>query len=475
MIREKASILSQARESFRVPLFFLGMGVYRAWIELTYTNPPFPLPANECFGANIPDVFLACALLAAALLSKRLYPLHEKSLLVWGCTLAMALSTVLRFWSAHSPGIAHALAIPSIVLSTVGAAVVILLWCELFSCLNPYRVILYFSASLAVGWVLVFFLRALASPQIDILASLLPFLSVACAYRSFAAIAPSAADAGSQKNRIFPWKIVFVMAAFTFAFALFESSPSALGGPLSSAGMLAISLAVFAVAALFTEKIRIENLFRLSMPLMAIGLLLTSLLVQQSGELASFLISASYATFLVMIMAIMCDLTYRLSVNPIWLFGIERFVRFATYALGANAPAILDSYGALGMPAQTILGIAAIVLILCATTLLFADRNLLRDWSIPLENDTHELDQARLVSRCNQVAREHRLSSREQEVLLLLVEGEDVAGIEKKLFIANGTAKSHIQHIYKKVGVHSKQELLDKVASQSLHAAANRS
>ncbi|MEC4273761.1 helix-turn-helix transcriptional regulator [Adlercreutzia sp. R25] len=467
MKQEISAVGQRAKNSFHVPLCFLGMGVYRAWIELTYTNPPFPLPINSCFGANVPDVLLAIVLLAAALLSKRLYPLHKKRLFVWTCALAMALATALKFWSAHDPSLTQVFSIPATALSTFGAAIIILLWCELFSCLSPYRVILYFSASLAVGWILVFFLGALASPQIDILASTLPFLSAACAYKSFTAIAPSSADTGVQTNRTFPWKIVFVMAAFTFAFSLFESSPSALGGPLSSAGMLAMALIVFVAAALFTDRIRIESLFRISMPLMAVGLLLASLLVQQSSELVSFFISASYAAFLIMIMAIMCDLTYRLSVNPLWLFGIERFIRFVTYALGANALSLLDSHDVLGIPTQTILGIAAIALILCSTTLLFTDRNLLRDWSVPLDDGAGELDQARLVSCCNQIAREYKLSSREQEVFLLLVEGEDVAGIEKKLFIANGTAKSHIQHIYKKVGVHSKQELLSKVANPS--------
>lgn len=465
-----AALGQRARGSFYVPLFFLGMGIYRAWIELTYTNPSLPLPVNSYLGPNVPDLLLAIALLSASLLANRLYPLHKKQLLVWGCAVAMALSTALKFWSAHAPSFVPAFSIPSIALSTVGTAIIILLWCELFSCLNSYRVILYFSASLIVGWVLVFFLRAVASPQIDILTSLLPFFSVACAYKSFSAIAPSPADAGIQTNKKFPWKIVFVMAAFTFAFALFESNPSTLGGPLSSAGMLAMALVVFVSAALFTDRIRVESLFRASMPLMAIGLLLASLLVQQSSGLASLLISASYAAFLIMIMAIMCDLTYRLSVNPLWLFGIERFIRFAIYAIGANAFSLLDSYDVLGMPAQTILGIAAIALILCSTTLLFTDRNLLRDWSVPLDDGSDEMNKARLVSRCNQIAREHRLSSREQEVFLLLVEGQDVAGIEKRLFIANGTAKSHVQHIYKKVGVHSKQELLDKVSNPSRNA-----
>lgn len=474
MKQAKEAFGQRAKSPLHVPLFFLGVGVYRAWIELTYTNPPFPLPINECFDANIPDIFLAAALLAGALLANRLYPLHKKRLLVWGCALAMALSTAMKFWTVGDSHLAQVFSYPSVILSTVGAAAVILLWYELFGSLSPYRVILYFSASLAVGWVLVFFLSAVAPPQVGILVSLLPVLSVYCAFKSFSAIAPSPADAAIQTSRAFPWKIIFVMAAFTFAFAVFESNPSALGGPLSSAGMLVMALVIFAAAALFTDRIRVESLFRISTPLMALGLLIASLFVQQSSGLASFLISASYTAFLVMIMAIMCDLTYRLSVNPLWLFGIERFIRFVTYAIGANAFSMLGPYDVLGMPAHTIMGIAAIALILCSTTILFTDRNLLNDWSVPLDSDTDEENQGRLISRCNQIAQECRLSSREQEVFLLLVEGEDIANIERKLFIANGTAKSHIQHIYKKVGVHSKQELLDKVANTSRNSIVSK-
>ena len=53
------------------------------------------------------------------------------------------------------------------------------------------------------------------------------------------------------------------------------------------------------------------------------------------------------------------------------------------------------------------------------------------------------------------------LSKRETEVVLLLLEGRSLRFIQKELYISEGTAKTHVKRIYAKLGVHSKQELID--------------
>ena len=45
--------------------------------------------------------------------------------------------------------------------------------------------------------------------------------------------------------------------------------------------------------------------------------------------------------------------------------------------------------------------------------------------------------------------------------LLLLAKGRDVPSIAKQLFISENTVRSHSKSIYKKLDIHSKQELLD--------------
>lgn len=55
------------------------------------------------------------------------------------------------------------------------------------------------------------------------------------------------------------------------------------------------------------------------------------------------------------------------------------------------------------------------------------------------------------------------LTNREREVLALLAQGRTSAVIAREMGIAEGTAHTHVMHVYQKLGVHSQQELLDLV------------
>lgn len=65
--------------------------------------------------------------------------------------------------------------------------------------------------------------------------------------------------------------------------------------------------------------------------------------------------------------------------------------------------------------------------------------------------------------RCLEIAREKGLSPRETDVMVLLAQGRTRLYIQEELFIAENTVKTHIAHIYKKLGVGNRQELLDMV------------
>lgn len=67
--------------------------------------------------------------------------------------------------------------------------------------------------------------------------------------------------------------------------------------------------------------------------------------------------------------------------------------------------------------------------------------------------------------KCEAVANTYLLSNRESEVLYYLGRGFNAAYLEDKLFISEGTAKTHIRHIYGKTNVHSQQELMRLIDS----------
>ena len=68
-----------------------------------------------------------------------------------------------------------------------------------------------------------------------------------------------------------------------------------------------------------------------------------------------------------------------------------------------------------------------------------------------------------LADICAEVSDGFSLSPRESEVLVYLVQGRSASYIAEQQFVAISTIKTHIQRIFRKTGVHSKQELLDLV------------
>lgn len=65
--------------------------------------------------------------------------------------------------------------------------------------------------------------------------------------------------------------------------------------------------------------------------------------------------------------------------------------------------------------------------------------------------------------RCDDIARAFALSPRESEVLYYLGRGYNHTYIARKLYISENTVRTHVRHIYGKLGISSREELIDLV------------
>ncbi|PNV64334.1 LuxR family transcriptional regulator, partial [Rubneribacter badeniensis] len=80
------------------------------------------------------------------------------------------------------------------------------------------------------------------------------------------------------------------------------------------------------------------------------------------------------------------------------------------------------------------------------------------------EQDRRPKDSVR--SRCERLARIHGLSDREFDVLELLAKGHTRVSVAKRLYVSENTVRVHVKNIYAKLGIHSKQQLIDLVDRQ---------
>ena len=65
------------------------------------------------------------------------------------------------------------------------------------------------------------------------------------------------------------------------------------------------------------------------------------------------------------------------------------------------------------------------------------------------------------------LCRVYALSQREREVVSLLVAGLDTRAISKSLFISAHTVQDHLKSVFAKIGIHSRRELLARLAASS--------
>jgi DNA-binding CsgD family transcriptional regulator len=67
---------------------------------------------------------------------------------------------------------------------------------------------------------------------------------------------------------------------------------------------------------------------------------------------------------------------------------------------------------------------------------------------------------AALTRSCDAIATSSHLSTREHEVLCELARGKTISSIASGLVLSENTVKAHTKSIYRKLGVHTREELL---------------
>ncbi len=451
-----------------IPLYFLGLGIYRAWIEIVFVGSFVDFPAAHVASHDLFDIVMVAVLFTCAALAKRIGPFFGRRRVYVAAGLSLAVSTVCMFVSIGVPEYASSLAVPAVVLGGFGIALVILLWSELYGCLNPFRVALYYSASMIVAALVVYLCRGLADPWLAVVTTLLPVVSLAWAAAGFRTL-PSGELPSTHPTRFsFPWKIVLLMAVYAFAYGLQEPSMyQSTFGPHSAFGTLAVAAIVFVGVIARGGKFDFDIIYRIALPLMVAAFLILPSVGPLSRAVSDFCTSASYAAFSILIMLIMANLSYRYGMSALWLFGIERGVRALFSLFGRQAEQLLES-PALGFSgSQETESALVIIMVVAATMILFSEKELSSRWGITFlgghdtPGDTAIVKKQELANRCQSLANEHGLSPREEEVLLLLAQHKTVGTIERELFIANGTVKTHIRHVYRKLDVHSRDELID--------------
>ncbi len=231
--------------------------------------------------------------------------------------------------------------------------------------------------------------------------------------------------------------------------------------PLTGLG-LGIGVALLLAVDLRSKKtVAFNDLVRLLLPLVAVVLMVITFAPDLLKWVSYLALLALLTAFDVAVFCFLFDLTGRLRLAPVK--GIARgrlFLQCGMVVAGVVSLLLADFFD-LSRDYSFVMPLLMMVLLFVVVAVSGQVNVLPRQ----LEEPSGRKDEAggperEAAVKCWMLAEQHGLSRREVDVLDLLLKGYDTNSVAEKLFLSPYTVKSHTYHIYKKLGIGSRQELL---------------
>lgn len=447
-----------------VPFVFFGVGLYRAWLATFFRYDAFP--TITVFDYFLFEGAIGVVSLALAFCARRVAPLWANRRAVGATGVGMvggSILIVVACFLVPNDG----LKVAGLVLAGGGLGSLILMWAEFYGSLNPMRVALYHAMAIFVGEVLKWLFLGMTVPYLAFFSVVLPLICLACVRSSMRRLPerdlPRAVQEGDL--RTIPWKPIFLMAVCTFA-AAFGALPIQPLVPGNVIGAMFVTALVFFGVLSASRWFNFDTIYQLAFPLFIVGFLFVMPSFGANGQVVALCYDAGYTMLSLYIMIVMSNITYRFGVNAVWINGIERGIRYLVELVGWLTFAGSSAHLGTGAT-STIYDVVAVAVVLTFLIIFFTERGLSAKWGLSLSDDQLARGPAegRLAMRISDLSQVYSLSPREEEVLQLLAQHSTVAEIEEVLYVSQGTVKAHINHIYRKLGIHSKTELFEVLDS----------
>lgn len=254
-----------------------------------------------------------------------------------------------------------------------------------------------------------------------------------------------------------------LLTAFLFSFAFMLSvSFVGLESWHSDAGwsMLWPAAIVLGIVALFSKKVNIASLLYLALTLVVAGMLFASFLHIDESFIFS-LATMGCAVNISYLVILFCNIGGRFAINSYRLASLLLISVFSGCLLGRPAALAMDALDTSGT-LKTLVSICLVIAIIACTLFSLSNRTIQLYSKYRFKEQSKSGDGiAETSSFIAAFAVDRGLGTREQEALALLLEGKTASEVATCMFIARGTAKAHIRHIYRKLDVHDREELFE--------------
>lgn len=430
-----------------------------------YLNHRFGL-VNALGPATFPDVICvaSCIVLMCYMAASSFFSLRAQrrrlalasSVCGVASMLAMVLPTLVGVFSG-------AWALVGIMLFSFFLMTHLLLWLEVFVCYDNMVNLVYVLAVAALACCLCWFLIGLEGPRLLWALAFVVALAGGILLKGFRSTVELDSPRSESTGRVGKAGGGLLIVTFFFGVGfMYTTSFMSLEEFHTSFDWTVPVYALLLCAAVlvFSRRIRVSTLYGIAMPVAIAGILLA--LFDNPLQLSPTILNEiGFFTYLVFILVLYCILGREWNsdsprVACLLILGLYLGL-FAGRQLFSAVDALVDE-GSQAFVHELLAVSLLVVLVVCMMGgWRIINKIVSNGLSRPRFDHITELENRETAMH---IASIYKLSEREREVLELMLEGKTATEIAESLIIAHGTAKAHINNIYKKVGIHTREELL---------------
>ena len=474
---ERARVVHRLYRSIAArPALLFALALYWTWVNMAFQSPLFFPSVSLAQGWLFPSwvgpvAVSAVTYLMLGMCFKRINAVFAKRWYIGGVAACMALGALLCFVWINSYGASFATPAAFFLYCVgsfgvgFGTACLLAEWGRVFGFLGPQEVLFHGIVAMLGSALFVCALSFLPGIVGQLLFVVIPLPLAMGFYLAVRGLPrKTMLEHGLDAELNVPYKFLVTALLHGLALGVLLGSAISQGNDQGVVLLNALSFVVAAIllflTAVFVRMDFNHLIYQVGFSIMATGALLIAVVqplpvIGESFQLVGF-------CYVHLIMWGLCSyLTKNFSLPAIWVVSWPTCCLMLGQLVGGASASSLVQQPDSAYWIQITATVVCFVMLMAAL-LMLSNRNLTTGWGIARPANAVSPDSA-IESVVSLLTVENGLTPRESETLALLARGRNRKFISEELVVSEETIKSHVYSIYRKLGIHSQQELLDLV------------